>query len=91
MLAEWGGLYNPANPTGQADFFQSVTTQVASFPALKALVYFDIDTQVPHHQRHGHHPQLRRHLPRRLENHGHLTAIRHPHFTYTNGTITPTT
>ena len=45
MLAEWGGLYDPAKPDDQAAFFKTIATQVGSFPALKALVYFDIDTK----------------------------------------------
>jgi beta-mannanase len=45
MMAEWGGLYDPSNPSGQAAFFDSVVSEIGQFPALKALVYFDIDTK----------------------------------------------
>ena len=45
MLAEWGALYDPANPGGQAAFFRTIASQIGAFPALKALVYFDIDTK----------------------------------------------
>ena len=78
MLAEWGGLYNPANPTGQADFFKSVSTQVASVPGPEGPGVLRHRHQVPQHQRHGHHPELRRHVAGGLEGHGHLTGLRHP-------------
>ena len=45
MMAEWGGLYDPADSDGQAAFFDSIAKEIGQFPALKALVYFDINTK----------------------------------------------
>ena len=90
MLAEWGGLYNPANPTGQADFFHSVTTQVASFPALKALVYFDIDPRDHTINGMGTTPDSSATSLTAWKTMATSTPFHTPHFTYTNGTITPT-
>ncbi len=90
MLAEWGGLYNPANPTGQAAFFKTVTTQIASFPALKALVYFDIDTKYHNINGMGTTPDS---SPTSLTAWKTLVtnaAFHTPTFTYRKGTITPT-
>jgi hypothetical protein len=42
MLAEWGIYENAANAGGKAKYFQSVAAQVAKYPKLKALVYFDM-------------------------------------------------
>jgi hypothetical protein len=42
MLCEWGVGANPKNPNGQASFFHSVQSTVSHYPALKALVYFDM-------------------------------------------------
>jgi beta-mannanase len=42
MLCEWGVQYASNNPTGQADFFNSMDQEVAHYPALKALVYYDV-------------------------------------------------
>ena len=60
MLAEWGGLYDPSNSTGQAAFFNSVVSEIGQFPALKALVYFDIDTKYHTIDGEGTDPELRR-------------------------------
>lgn len=42
MLAEWGVRVDTDHATGQAAFFATVGRQLAQFPQLKALVYFDI-------------------------------------------------
>ncbi len=42
MLAEWGVVQDPANPDGQARFFADVASELRSFPAIHALVYFDM-------------------------------------------------
>lgn len=42
MLCEWGVQYAPNDPTGQADFFASMDQEVAQYPDLKALVYYDV-------------------------------------------------
>ncbi len=47
MLAEWGVRYDPANPTGQATFFDSMQSQLAAYPNIKALVYWDLPTPPP--------------------------------------------
>ncbi len=44
MLAEWGVGYVAANRTGQARFFADVAANIAKYPMLKALVYFDMPT-----------------------------------------------
>ena len=49
MLAEWGVRADRANPSGQAEFFATVGRELAQFPQLKALVYFDIP-RPPHGQ-----------------------------------------
>ena len=41
MLAEWGVWYSSQNPDHMAEFFDSVAKQIALFPRMKALVYFD--------------------------------------------------
>jgi hypothetical protein len=89
MLAEWGGLYNPANPTGQADFFHSVSTQVASFPALKALVYFDIDTKYHNINGMGTTPNSGATSLAAWKAMVTAPAFATPSITYSNGTITP--
>ena len=91
MLGEWGGLYNPANPTGQADFFHSVTTEINSFPALKALVYFDIDTKYHNINGMGTTPNSSPTSLAAWKTMVNSTPFATPAFTYTNGTITPTT
>lgn len=42
MLAEWGVTYDSLNPEGQAAFFDNVSIALEAFPAIKALVYFDM-------------------------------------------------
>jgi hypothetical protein len=42
MLAEWGIYESAENPTGKAEYYQSVAAQIDKFPKLKALVYFDM-------------------------------------------------
>lgn len=42
MLAEWGVTRDPSNPGGQASFFATVQKQLDSYPAVRALVYFDM-------------------------------------------------
>jgi hypothetical protein len=42
MLCEWGVQYAANDPTGQANFFDSMDQEVAHYPALKALVYYDV-------------------------------------------------
>lgn len=42
MLAEWGVEAVASNPDGQARFFRDVAGELARFPAIKALVYFDM-------------------------------------------------
>jgi beta-mannanase len=91
MLAEWGGLYNPANPTGQADFFHSVTTEITQFPALKALVYFDIDTKYHNINGMGTTPTSSATSLTAWKTMVTAPAFATPTFTYTNGTLTPTT
>jgi hypothetical protein len=91
MLAEWGALYNPNNPTGQADFFKTVTTQIAQFPALKALVYFDIDTKYHNINGMGTTPNSGATSLTAWKAMVTAPAFATPSFTYTNGTITPTT
>jgi hypothetical protein len=41
MLAEWGVLEYPADRCHKARIYRSVTEQLARFPALKAMFYFD--------------------------------------------------
>jgi hypothetical protein len=41
MLAEWGVNESLTNPDGKPAYFDSVSAQIASFPAIKALVYFE--------------------------------------------------
>jgi hypothetical protein len=41
MLGEWGVWHSPKNPGHQAYFFDTVAKQIALFPRVKALVYFD--------------------------------------------------
>lgn len=45
MLCEWGVSYDPNSPTGQVPFFDSLATEVTSYPWLKALVYYDVPKQ----------------------------------------------
>jgi beta-mannanase len=90
MLAEWGGLYNPANPTGQADFFHSVTTEIGSFPALHALVYFDIDVKYHTIDGLGTTPNSGATSLAAWKTMVTAPAFDTPTFTYTNGTLTPT-
>jgi hypothetical protein len=42
MLAEWGVEATASAPSGQAQFFNSMGTQLNKYPAVKALVYFDM-------------------------------------------------
>lgn len=41
MLAEWGVAIDPANPEPSAAFFTSAAQQLAQFPKLRALVYWN--------------------------------------------------
>lgn len=41
MLSEWGVADDSSSPQVKPGFFDEVSTQVAKFPALKALIYFD--------------------------------------------------
>jgi len=41
MLAEWGIGEKPGSATWKAGFYRSVATSMSSFPALKAMVYFN--------------------------------------------------
>ena len=41
MLGEWGAYYDGRDPSHQAYVFLSTALQIASFPRLKAMVYFD--------------------------------------------------
>ena len=41
MAAEWGVWYDAADPNHQAAVFGSVTAELAQYPQIKALVYFD--------------------------------------------------
>ncbi|HET6877170.1 MAG TPA: hypothetical protein VFH38_06545 [Jatrophihabitans sp.] len=50
MLCEWGISYDPSYPTGQADFFNTMDDQIGQYPALRALVYFDIPNPPPDHR-----------------------------------------
>jgi hypothetical protein len=45
MLCEWGVSYDPSSPTGQVPFFDSLATEAANYPWLKALVYYDVPKQ----------------------------------------------
>jgi hypothetical protein len=47
MLAEWGVFEDLSNPTGKAQFFESVAEQIARYPKFKALLYFDVKVD-PH-------------------------------------------
>lgn len=42
MLAEWGVEADAGNPAGQARFFRDVARELGHYPAIKALVYFDM-------------------------------------------------
>jgi beta-mannanase len=42
MLCEWGIEYDASNPGGQASFFDTMNTQLADYPNVKALVYYDV-------------------------------------------------
>jgi hypothetical protein len=44
MLAEWGVAPDAKNPGGMAAFFRNVGSELAHYPNLKALVYFDMPT-----------------------------------------------
>jgi hypothetical protein len=41
MVAEWGVWYSSSSPQHQADVFNGAVAQMAHFPRLKALVYFE--------------------------------------------------
>ncbi len=41
MVAEWGVWFNATDPTHQAAVFASVAAELAQYPQIKALVYFD--------------------------------------------------
>ena len=56
MLGEWGGFYSPADPAGQAAFFNTVASQIGAFPALKAYVYFDMNLKYHNHNGKGTAP-----------------------------------
>lgn len=48
MLAEWGVYESDSNPGGKAKFFQSMPSELAQLPNIKALVYFDYnDPSIP--------------------------------------------
>jgi hypothetical protein len=42
MLGEWGVYQNQSNPGGKAAFYRSVGREIDNYPALHALVYFDM-------------------------------------------------
>lgn len=42
MLAEWGVGVKPGDASYKPDFFKSVPGELKNYPALKALVYFDV-------------------------------------------------
>jgi beta-mannanase len=46
MLCEWGVSYDPASPTGQASFFDSMNAEIDNYPWLKALVYYDVPKHI---------------------------------------------
>jgi beta-mannanase len=48
IVAEWGVSESASNPTGKARFFQSVAAEIASYPAIRALVYFDTPAPPQH-------------------------------------------
>lgn len=89
MLAEWGGLYNPAKPTDQAAFFATVTTQITQFPALKAVVYFDIDTKYHNINGMGTTPNSGATSLAAWKTMVTSTPFHTPAFTYSNGAIVP--
>jgi hypothetical protein len=41
MVAEWGVWYSSKDPGHQADVYNSVGSELAQFPQIKAMVYFD--------------------------------------------------
>jgi hypothetical protein len=41
MVAEWGIGERSSNPTGKATYYDSVAAEIARYPQIKALVYFD--------------------------------------------------
>jgi hypothetical protein len=47
MVGEWGVWYSGADPTHQADVFTSVAAEIAAYPQIKAMLYFD----TPHDER----------------------------------------
>lgn len=47
MLAEWGIAATSSNPSGQARFFGDVGAAISRYPAIKALVYYDMPTPPP--------------------------------------------
>lgn len=42
MLCEWGVSYDPNTPAGQAAFFNTMNSEIADFPDIHALVYYDV-------------------------------------------------
>ena len=42
MIAEWGVFERSTNPDGKPAFFQSVADEAARFPAIKAMIYYDM-------------------------------------------------
>ena len=47
MLCEWGVRYDATAPAGQANFFNSMHTELGSYPAIKGLLYFDVPAPAP--------------------------------------------
>lgn len=48
MLSEWGVWHSPDNPGHMAALYDSVARQVPLFPRVRAMVYFETPSDVPH-------------------------------------------
>ena len=90
MLGEFGALYNPADPTAQAAFFNSVVTEINQFPALKALIYFDINTKYHTINGEGTTPDSSKPSLTAWKNLVSSTPFATPSISYTNGKIVAT-
>lgn len=80
MLAEWGVKYVASNPEGQATFFNNVAQTIDEFPAIRALVYFDMPhLSTPHAKTYPGVTSVGERAYRRLANSSAITA---PPFSY---------
>ncbi|GAA2604897.1 hypothetical protein SMC26_11355 [Actinomadura fulvescens] len=79
MLSEWGGTEMSGDPRDKAELFRSIARQIKSYPALKALIYWDAqnghkfgntrvdasDQSLRAYRKLGHMPYFNPPVPRR--------------------------